>query len=267
MVAIHGRLGLDPHDPATSWEGERYRPFHVSNHEGQAANVRHFLLLGVAAAWFAWRRRLDPAAGAMLAAALGGVLFCAVLKWQPWHARMHLPLFVIAVPALGFACERWRPRLLGPGIVLWLTWNLATPLGHNSLRPLVGPRPVFTTERFDGYFHDWPKLRRPYQLAADLILRGGCRQVGIDSSRFHLEYPLAARLRESDFSIRFRQEGVANESARYAERVPFEAPCAVICLECGDAPAKREAYRGVGPPRRIDNLLVFVREPAGARAP
>lgn len=227
-------------------------------HEGEASNVRHTLLLGPALLWLLWRRKRDATAGLLLGCVAGALLFCALLKWQPWHARMHLPLFVCAAPPLAMFLESWRPRWLGTVFLLWLTWALHPYMLHNSLRPLGGPRPVYASERFDQFFADWVQLRVPYRLGADLVARSGCRQVGIDSSLFEFEYPFMAWLRERDFSIRFRQEGVKNPSARYEERVPFEDPCAVICLRCADDPAKVQEYERLGSPAQFDRLLVFL---------
>jgi len=258
VVAIHESLGLDPNDPATTWNGTSYRPSSVSMHEGEAANVRHMLLLGPVLLWLLWRRKWDPTAALLLGCFAGGALFCALLKWQPWHARMHLPLFVCAVPVMAMFLEAWRPRWLATVFLLWLTWALYPFLLHNALRPLAGPRPVYAAERFDQFFTDWVHLRVSYRLGADWVARSGCKQVGIDSSLFEFEYPFMAWLRERDFSIRFRQEGVKNPSARYAQRVPFEEPCAVICLQCADEPAKRREYARFGPPARFDRLLIFL---------
>ncbi|MBI1354676.1 MAG: hypothetical protein GC160_10040 [Acidobacteria bacterium] len=263
VVAAHERLGMDPNDPATSWSGLHYRPASVSTHEGEVSNVRHLLLLFLSVPWLVWRRKLDAAAGLAAGVLCGAVLFCALLKWQPWHARMHLPLFVAAVPVLALFLEAWRPRWPATLALVWLAWNLRAPVLHNSLRPLAGPRPVFETERFNDYFHDWPGMREPYRLAADLIIRSGCKQVGFDATNFQMEYPIAARLRRHDFSTQFRQMGVANASRRYTARIPFREPCAVVCLECGELPEKRERYARFGAPRRIDNLLVFVKDAGG----
>ncbi len=259
VVRAHEALGMDPNDRASTWLDTLYRPATVSMHEGEVSNVRHLLLLAPALPWLAWRRRLDATAGLLLGCLAGLVVFCAALKWQPWHARMHLPLFVAAAPALAMFAERWRPRWTATLFLLWLVWALHPYLLHNSLRPLGGPRPAYTYERFDQYFLDWPGLRGPYLVGADLITRSGCKQVGIDSSMFDIEYPLMARLRERDFSILFRQEGVKNGSSGYADNVPFEEPCAVLCLECGASPAKRVEYAGFGTPARANNLLIFLR--------
>lgn len=258
VVEIHQSLGLDPDDPASTWNGTSYGPSSVSMHEGEVANVRHMLLLGPALLWLLWRRRRDATAGLLLGCFGGALMFCILLKWQPWHARMHLPLFACAAPALGVFLGSWRPRWLATVFLLWLAWALHPYLLHNSLRPLGGPRPVYASDRFDQLFIDWVQFRSAYRLGADLVARSGCKDVGIDTSLFEFEYPFMARLRERDFSVRFRQEGVENPSARYADRVPFTEPCAVICLRCAVVPAKRQQYARFGPPARFDQLLVFV---------
>ena len=258
VVEAHEALGINPNDPQTTWAGLDYRPSTVSMHEGEAANVRHALLLVPALLWLLWRRRWDATAGLLVGCIGGGLLFCALLKWQPWHARMHLPLFAAAVPALAVFLSGWRPRWLAAGMLLWLTWALHPFALYNALRPLAGPRPAYAEARFDQFFLDWPRLRVPFELGADWVARSGCKQVGIDASRLEIEYSLMARLRERDFSIRFRQEGVTNDSVRYAGRVPLDDVCAVLCADCSGSPEKFKAYERFGAPVRLNGLLVFV---------
>lgn len=257
VVAAHESLGLDPQDRATTWSNTRYRMPAVSRHEGEAANVRHLLLLAPMLPWLLWRRRWDPTAALALGCLGGAILFCALLKWQPWHARMHLPLFVIVTPVMGVFLSRLRPRALAVAALVWLTWSQHPFVLHNALRPVAGERPVYTVERFSNFFRDWPRLRVSYALGADLVARTGCRRVGIDTSLFTIEYPLMARLRAYDFGIQFRQESVGNASNRYADRTAFEQPCAVLCPDCAGDPSKWGEYARFGPPDRIDSLLVF----------
>ena len=259
VLEAHEALGLDPNARATTWADTQFKPAHVSNHEGVAPNVRHTLLLGLAGLWLLWRRKLDLTAGLFLGALAGFAAFCLLIKWQPWHARMHLPLFATVCPVLALWAEQALPRWLAVGGLAWLFVNLRPAILHNALRPLGTERSVLTTERFRQYFVDLPALETPFRLGAHLVVRSGCRRVGIDASSARQEYPLLARIRELAPETQFRHVGVANSSARYEDRAPFTEPCAVLCSGCGGIPEKRNEYAQVGSPVLIGDLLVFVR--------
>jgi hypothetical protein len=258
VLAAHAKLGLDPNDPATTWETTEYKPAYVSNHEGVAASVRHTLLLGLAVLWLIWRRRLDVTTGLVVGAGIALVLFCLVFKWQPWHARMHLPLYMAVCPVLGLWAATALPRWLAAVLLLWLTFSLWPRVVHNSLRPLGGDRSAVTTERYEQFFVDLPWFEDSYRLAADLVARSGCRRVGVDISIMSPEYPLLERIRELAPDTVFRHVGVTNSSAKYEDRAPFPEPCAVLCLGCDGTPEKRKEYGHIGTSAQYGILLAFV---------
>ena len=260
VVGVHRALGLDPNDPATTWESTEYKPAYVSNHEGASANVRHSLLLALALFWLMWRRKVDLAAGLLLGAAAAFLLFCLVFKWQPWHARMHLPLYMAVCPVLGFWAAKALPRWLAVMMLAWLVVNIRPSVLHNALRPLGTERSAFTTERYKQYFVDLPWDEDAYRLGANLAARSGCRRVGIDISMLPHEYPLMERLRDLAPETQFRHLGVTNSSKKYEDRAPFDEPCVVFCLGCGPSAEKRAEYARFGPPVQLDVLLVFVRQ-------
>jgi hypothetical protein len=103
--SVHQALGVDPDDPRTTWPETHFAVPQRSNYEDIAGNPLHFYLILGALAAAGLRRKRDnesshvaPYAACLVA---GFALFCFVLKWQPWHSRLHLPLFVLAGPLVG----------------------------------------------------------------------------------------------------------------------------------------------------------------------
>jgi hypothetical protein len=258
VIQAHAALGLDPNDPVTTWDTTEYGPAFVSNHEGVAANVRHTLLLGLAVLWLLWRRKLDLTAGLAVGAALAFLLFCLLLKWQPWHARMHLPLYVAVCPVLAVWAAKALPRWLAVLALVWLVFNIRPAILHNALRPLGTERSVLTTPRYQQFFVDLPWFADAYPLGARLLARSGCRRIGLDVSILQHEYPLVARILELAPETQFRHVGVTNSSAKYEERAAFAKPCAVVCFACNGVPEKRPQYASVGPSVLIGDLLMFI---------
>ena len=232
-IAAHRRLGIDPADPATTWRGSAYAPPRNANHEADAPNRLHLAILGALFCFLLWRAahgRDRLLALYALSLVAGFVAFCAYLKWQPFMARLFLPLFVLAAPLASIV----RPVWIQIALCVLLIDGARRPAIENWTRPLRGPRSVFTVPRDEQYFSDMVQWREDwpaYWATVDELKRTDCGVIGIDVSHFQLEYPLEALLRERKRGVRFMHVGVRNASARYAQ--PVNAmPCATVCLHC-----------------------------------
>jgi hypothetical protein len=258
VLRIHGTLGLDPQDRDTTWPGPRYAPPLNANHEANANNRWHLLLIAAAAMFaVATRNRQWTLYAAALLSAL--LLFCLYLKWQPFLARLELPLFVLGAPLAALLVERLRYTAVVVLLALFLANNARPALFQNWTRPLKGPNSLFTTARDDNYFSDMGQWNsRPSCLeSVDRTARSGCTEVGLDISENQLEYPFQALLRERNPKVRFVHTGVTNASARYAA-VGTPLPCAVLCPDCIANQQKIALYREVGPPIEIGRFLLFL---------
>ncbi len=267
VLRAHRAMGLNPQDPDTTWPGSRYEPPLNANHEANANNRWHLLLLAIAgtAALLTRRREWIWYGTALLA---GFALFCFYLKWQPYLARLELPLFVAGAP-LAASCFDWDAALsrrwrtggaILAALVCWFLVDTARrPALENWTRPLKGPRSLLVTARDNNYFSDmvqWDN-QASYLDAIDRTAHSGCQMVGIDISRNQLEYPFQALLRERNPNVRFLHVGVENVSARYAPPQPVR-PCAVLCADCAGIQKKVEMYQPVGPPIVIGHFLLFL---------
>ncbi len=150
----------------------------------------------------AWRgggdRRLRAFAGCLLVAFL---LFCVVLRWQPWHSRLHLPLFVLGAPLVGVVFERLRPALLAIGLLL-LAGSSVYFLTGNKAHPLVGRRSVF--------IRTWAEQRErhagpAYVGAARFVMSMGCADVGLALGGDDREYFLWGTLADAGWRGRMNQ--------------------------------------------------------------
>ena len=260
VVRIHEAFGLDPQDRDTTWPGARYAPPLNANHEANANNRWHLLLLAAAAIFAAATRRRQWTlyAAALLAAFL---LFCLYLKWQPFLARLELPLFVLGAPMAGLLVEKLRYPAVALILALFLVNNARPALFENWTRPLKGPRSLFATARDDNYFSDMGQWNNhaSYLESVDRTARSGCTLVGLDISQNQLEYPFQALLRERNSQVRFVHTGVANASARYAAS-GAPPPCAVLCPDCIANQRKIALYRELGPPIEIGRFLLFLKQ-------
>ena len=264
---VHTLVGADIDDPRTTWGSEpmREQPVGLAFDENFAANPVHLALLGVAlvAVW-PLRRRLDGLAGGYaLVLVSGWLLFAAILRWQPWHTRLELPLFVLGAPLIAIVLERLSVRLtqlLCVALVLaMLPW-----VAYNQARPLVGPRSVLLVRRTDQFFTNRPGLREPYLGAIASLMDTDCRQVGFIATADGWEYPLRALL---PGTVAIEHVDVTNVSA--GQSAPSFVPCAVLALgpyaeveamAVGQATFERRYVAGSG----LEMVSVLV--PAGADA-
>lgn len=231
VVSAHRKLGLDVDDPATTWVGARYEPPRNANHETNAPNRLHLAILALCFLVMPWRA---PRLFLYLCGLVAGfVLFCAYLKWQPYMARMLLPLFVLACPAVSII----RPRILQFVLVVLLLDTAKPYQFENWVRPLKGPHSILRTSRDDQYFNDlhlW-NIQAKYLDEVDAAARSGCSLIGIDINELQLEYPFEALLRERNPQVQFVHVNVTNQSKRCEKRGQPE-PCRIVKLTAGQPP-------------------------------
>jgi hypothetical protein len=243
-LSIHRALGIDPHAPATTWPWARFEPPSNANHEANANNRWHLVFLAAAVVAAAVRRRRTWLVylGALLA---GFLLFCTYLKWQPYMARLELPLFVLGAPLAGFLLEGLRPAALAIVPCLFLFSVARLPALQNWTRPLTGSASLFRTDRRQNYFNDMAQWGNgaSYVEAVERVAAAGCDSVTIDIRLNQLEYPFQALLRERRPNARFQHSGPA---------------CAILCLDCAGNEKMIAEYARSGPRIEIGRFWLFL---------
>jgi hypothetical protein len=142
-------------------------------------------------------------------------------------ARMFLPLFVLASPAVSII----SPRILQLALVVLLLDTAKPYLLENWVRPLKGPNSILRTSRDSQYFNDlhlW-NMETKTREEVDAAANSGCSYIGIDINALQLEYPFEALLRERNPQVKFVHVNVANQSKKY-EKPDAPQPCRVVQL-------------------------------------
>jgi hypothetical protein len=189
----HAGLGLDIDDVRSTWPNTTFHVLRPILSEDLSGNFLHLVLIVgcVLAGAFAWRspRARGPAGyGAAVLAAF--LLFCLVVRWQPWHSRLHLPLFVLWSPVVGAALGAVPARFGGlVALVVCTLAAWAVPyLVWDYNRPLLGPDSIWRTSREDQRFVHAPGLKYEYTVVADFVRLSGRKEVGLILDDY--EYPL-----------------------------------------------------------------------------
>jgi hypothetical protein len=274
------RMGEDPNDAEmlAYGKGGEHFSFQVvpmNRHETQAGNLLHFGYAILAILILLYRRRGSRREVWLLSGAVAGAfaLFCAAIRWMPSNGRLHLPAFILGAAMLGVVLPAFCPRRLAV-LAGWVLLLGALPfVAANKARPLLaleslhdgraeaqryGKTSLFQRTREELYFADAANtLAASYMAASKEALSTGCRDIGIDASIQHFEYPLFALVHADTGGPSVRYVGVTNRSIIYtsAKQPP---PCVVICPGCVRAPEKWGQYKGIGGRASVfDDVVVF----------
>ncbi len=226
----------------TAWLPQGASEFHLTwswNHEDLAGSPGHVIAIGVVLLLLITLRRRPrpPNVAPYAVAGVGGlVLLTALVAWNPYVVRLHLPFLVVMAPLVGAAVGSWlRPGWLavlsGLLILLSLPWLLL-----NQTRPVVGLRPrtaiisVFQAEKVDILFANWLPLRDDFIAATDAVKATGCTQIGLRIDSHDLEYPFWWLLDAPQSGIRLEHIDPYPHLLRYV--APDFRPCAILCMVC-----------------------------------
>jgi len=232
-------LSMDADDPRTTWAGMRFGIRETSTHEDRTGNPLHLLLMAWSVGACLLKKELRGhkiLLGYLAALIAASCLFALVLKWQPWHSRLHLPLFVLFSPVVAVALTRTVKGKAAVAIGLGLALVSLPWLLGNRNRPLVGDRSVFSAPREEQYFIHRPFRREQYEGMARVVKASGCREVGILSGEDDWEYPLWVLLDAVDGrhpAVRMEHVNVQNASAAKGRvrRYRRFSPCVIVALD------------------------------------
>lgn len=268
-------LGMDADDPRQVIWGEPFIVNHLAMQELLAGNPMHFflilLVLGIVVA-----KAGDPRNRVLFSYSLGllgaFISFCALLKWQRWSSRYHLPFFVLASVIIALVLMRYLPRRIVNIIAIVLvSWGLlnASMNRYRSLIPVgrwlsaYGPRPMM-------YFaYDNESMAPSYIASAEAVNKTDCPNVGIDSysplsdpdikrtPQSFFTYPILALIHADGRTRTAWFAGVHNLSERYAASQPHPPACAIVCLDCASVPAKWREYSSFPQHEVFENAVVF----------
>jgi len=180
----HKLLHVDIQEARTTFYATRYETVPLSTHEDRAANPLHLVLLGAAAlATLAWPATLgirrQQTGWYLLCLVAGLVLFCGLLKWQPWHSRLHLPLFLVGTPLIAVLLRRLPgPRTRLPAAGILVLCGLPALL-RNEVRPVLGEETIFNAPRIEQYTGRGRAFPERWKELARFIGQRGYPEIGL----------------------------------------------------------------------------------------
>lgn len=225
-------VGINPDDPATTFYGQ---VFHIDESGPQESHAPGLLMLLLSiwaiGAVLLWRRLRTPLRLTWALIVLAQIVsFALMIKWQPWHSRLHLPFVLMAAPLVALLLGEMRRGWIATVAVALAALAAPIYLFANVDRPLVGEHSLLITSRDDQYFTPRRDLLVPYEATVSAIEQGGFESVAMSGNFDDWFYPFDPL---TDQSTDWAYALVDNESNKYAG----SKPAAVVCVNC-DEPRK-----------------------------
>ena len=190
ITRVHERwLGISPGDPQTTYGFEGFRVIHGAFSEDSAPAPVHLVLALLVVPLLLLRGR-GNAQAALLAGVLAAafILFCWLLRWQPWNARLHLPLVSLLCPVAATLIARGGrgiPALACAALALAVV--LPSVL-YNAQKPLVDLPGLDRESRLAATVRTRPAWLQPLHCLDGGVKRLAPTTVGIRSNGNEWEY-------------------------------------------------------------------------------
>ncbi|MBF0386965.1 MAG: glycosyltransferase family 39 protein [Candidatus Omnitrophica bacterium] len=155
------------------------------------------------------------------------LMFCILAQWNPFISRLHLPLFIMAMPLVAVVFEKAASRKLLIGAVLVAFLVAIQPLVLNNTRRLLSEKSLLRFSRTQNYFAKHPGEYSLVDQVSESLNGMGCRNVGIILGSDAWEYTWQALLGPD---VRVEHVNVVGPVSALGYPLGEFTPCAVIDL-------------------------------------
>lgn len=232
-------VGIAPDDPGNTFYGRTFAIAKSGPQESHGPSIVLLILMlwALALALFSKAFRTPTRLTLALIVIAQIVTFALLLKWQPWHSRLHLPVALLMIPLIAVAIEHvseksgaWRKAALATVVIV----SAIAPLYllFNVDRPAFGHHSILTSPRANQYFAPRRALQQTYQAAIATAKARGVDRLAMSGNFDDWYYPFNALLgRGVETSYIF----VANATAKYETPLPRGGArdrFAVACIQC-----------------------------------
>ena len=252
ILEFHQYIGIDPNDPRTTWPRAKFKIEPIlfnDENDGNPLQLAIILILTFAMpiifALRLIRREGRPPSSIILlwtCAIAAFFIFCAYLRWQPWHSRLHIALFLLLAPAVGYMLD-WLPRnraarwsLVAAGNILAIAmicmgfiWTV-----NNMQRTLRGPYSVIEKDRRDDLLYSIAP-RDEFVRMALFMKVNNVKSVGLVTAGEAMEYMVWRAIQvHANPDIIIRDVLVDNVSKSLADKPPysdFMPDAIVVCKQ------------------------------------
>ena len=245
VFRLHALTGFNINDRRTTFLDTTFY-YHFALSEDYAGNPLHLLIAVISFTAALWGFRTNRLAAAYSACLVGAfLLFCGYLKWEPWVSRLHLPLFVAAMPVCGLVFSRDGVRRVGYIVAVVLLGVGIFYATENEVRPLVGEQSILKQSRTSLYFTVRPERLGPFLAAAAAAAHGKPSRIGLVTGVDDWEYPLRVLVgAQRGAAVPFEHLDVKNQSRNCApELKPAIPPDRIVMIGAYQPESLPQGYR------------------------
>jgi hypothetical protein len=120
-------------------------------------------------------------------------LFCLSIKWQPWHARLHIPVFFLLAPLTAAILTEVKFGRLVTVTAACICILAILPAFQSISRPVFASKNIFNLSRLDLEYRNFPHWKKPQMMIFELIktLKPQCVKFDFE---WAWQYPIQKRL-------------------------------------------------------------------------
>lgn len=258
---IHDVFNLDVNNPQTTFGFTKYKVTNYPNGEGDSPNLLHLLFLTIASV-YAFRKvnrkqvLIPMLAGIVLCQFF---LFCGYLKWQPWHTRLHLPVFILGAPLISLFFQHRLKGKIGNILLAGFVFYASASLLLNNARPIVAIKNVTSDisifdNRYKKLFVARPYFEKNYRTIIEIFKKRNFQNVVIMSG-IELEYSLLHKIVQGE--VKAYNLDANNYSEKIKQALPNTPDCLISRVKEEKINFQGKAYYNLNP--TSEHLFLYAR--------
>ncbi len=271
VYRIHDWMGEDVNDPDFNWihygtdDVTKLELTKWMHHEDDASNIIQYTLFLLAGVLALSRIRKDPGHWGYLLIFAGYLMFCAMLKWQPWNSKLHNTYFVLWALPTGYALrEMLKHRNLAGGLAVVAFLYGGLVIVFNPNRPFIYHAAYtggvgWTDSRSDKYFSAHYGIKQDVREILGKLGTEDFSTIGFITGERHeyWEYPFYEGIFGKADPTTFHHISVENPSAGAEDF--YEEKAVVKIVAYRNLPVIR--HNGKDYLRKTDNEFINLYEP------
>ncbi|MCR8561304.1 glycosyltransferase family 39 protein [Mucilaginibacter sp. BJC16-A38] len=192
---LHQIAGLDINDTAVNYRNLKYTTITLTTDEEGSPNPFHFILIIISTVLIIYNllngRRNVIVTSLLAILLLQAIFFCYYLKWQPWHSRLHIEMFLIAVPLICYCLSlySWFRKAFYWLSPLLMIYALLVVL-HTERRPFSNK---MFQPGYQKYFIGNIPIYNEYNSINSIVQKSSYKNIGLIFGVDDWEYPLFSR--------------------------------------------------------------------------
>lgn len=245
VYALSHWLGFNLNNPSASFLGAPFQVLMIPFDEDYAGSFAHGIA-GIAAVWGLFllapplRKKIIMYTVMVIMAFM---LFCLIVRFQPWHMRFQLSLWLLACPVIAIGLYHINGVIRVMIIGLLIVIAMATMM-FNKQHPWTGERNIFKTPvEAQLYYKKGLNEFIADKAIGQAVMMSQCHDVGFIMGSDSWQYSLWRQLQWVDAGVHLEAVEVSNESKQLSYPLgPFN-PCMIVSENVGKDEISIEDHR------------------------